>query len=169
MRIAILTADLYEDVELLYPYYRLLEAGHRVDLVGCDPDTEHRGKRGTTIRTTAGAASVQADEIDAVVIPGGYSPDHMRRCPPLVDLVAAAGSAGKPVAAICHGPWMLASAGLLQGRRVTSFSSIKDDLLHAGAQWVDEETVRDGNLLTARNPDDLPAFMRALLSMLDDG
>lgn len=167
MRIAILTAPLYEDVELLYPYYRLLEAGHDVELVGCDAGADIGGKRGTSVTTTVAASDVDAGSFDAVVVPGGYSPDHMRRCPPMVELVRAAGEAGRPVAAICHGPWMLASTGLAAGRTLTSFPSVKDDLVNAGATWVDEEVVVDEGVITSRNPDDLPAFMKALLAELD--
>lgn len=169
MRVAVLVADLYEDVELLYPYYRLLEAGHDVEVVGCEEGHTYSGKRGTSMTSTASADSIDAGSIDAVVVPGGYSPDHMRRCSPMVELVRQVGEAGKPVASICHGPWVLASAGLLEGRRATSFFSMKDDIVNAGAEWVDEPAVRDGNLITSRRPDDLPDFMRALLSALAGG
>lgn len=167
MRIAILTAELYEDVELLYPYYRLQEAGHDVELVGCEEGRRIEGKRGTAVRTTASAHDADG-RYDAIVIPGGYSPDHMRRCEPMVDLVARMGADGAPVAAICHGPWMLASADLLGGRTATGFHSIRDDVVNAGATWVDEAAVRDGNVLTSRSPDDLPAFMREFLVMLEE-
>lgn len=166
MRVALLTAEMFEDVELWYPYYRMLEEGHDVELVGCEANVEHHGKKGTTITTTVAAADVDADSVDAVVIPGGYSPDHMRRCDPMVELVRTVGRSGKPVAAICHGPWMLASAGLAQGRRLTGFFSIRDDLVNAGADWVDEEVVTDDNIITSRKPDDLPAFMRAVIEVL---
>jgi protease I len=166
MRVAVLIADLYEDAELIYPYYRLLEDGHEVDLVGCEAEVGYRGKRGTTMTSTAAAAEVHAPELDGVVVPGGYSPDHMRRCPALVDLVREIGQSSKPVGAICHGPWMLASAGLLEGKTATSFFSIRDDLINAGANWVDEETVRDGNVITARAPADLPSFMHTFLEVL---
>lgn len=167
MRVAVLVAELYEDPELIYPYYRLLEEGHAVDLVGCEEGTAYQGKRGTEMSSTAAAADLNASDLDAVVIPGGYSPDHMRRCPAMVDLVREMGDSGKPVGAICHGPWMLASAGLLEGKTATSFFSIKDDVVNAGAEWVDEETVHDGNLITARSPADLPAFMRKFIEVLE--
>ena len=165
MRIAILSAPLYEDVELLVPYYRLLEAGHDVELVGCESGTTVEGKRGTSVVTTVSAAD--AGQVDGVIIPGGYSPDHMRRCPAMVELVERALADGSVVAAICHGPWMLASAADLAGRRLTSFFSIRDDLENAGAEWVDEAVVIDGNVITSRTPDDLPAFMRAVVSALE--
>lgn len=162
-RIAILTADLFEDVELWYPYYRLLEEGHRVDLVGCADDTEHTGKNGTTARTTIAAENADPSDYDAVVVPGGFSPDYMRRCAAMVDLLRNIGKAGKPTAAICHGPWMLASADLLDGVEATSFHSIRDDLVNAGATWHDKEVVVDGNVITSRSPEDLPAFMKEVV------
>ncbi|MFP3883589.1 MAG: type 1 glutamine amidotransferase domain-containing protein [Actinomycetota bacterium] len=165
--VAVLTADTFEDVELWYPYYRLQEAGHQVDLVGCEAETTHEGKRGTVATTTVAAADLDASSLDAVVIPGGFSPDYMRRCPDLVDLVREVGRDGKPTAAICHGPWMLASAGLLEAKDATSFHSIKDDIVNAGARWHDREVVRDGNIITSRSPDDLPAFMREVLAALE--
>lgn len=167
MRVAVLVADLFEDVELWYPYYRLLEAGHTVDLVGCEEGVEHRGKKGSVAVSTLAASAVNPNEIDAVVVPGGFSPDYMRRCQPMVDLVREVGEAGRPVAAICHGPWMLASADLAKGRRLTSYPAIRVDLVNAGGDWVDEEVVRDGNVITSRRPDDLPAFMRTVVAALD--
>jgi protease I len=166
MRIAVLVADMFEDVELWYPYYRLLEAGHDVDLVGCESGEVHKGKKGTEATTTVAAAGVEPADYDAVIVPGGFSPDYMRRCQPMVDLLREIGEAGKPVAAICHGPWMLASAGLTQGKKVTSYPSIRTDLANAGGEWVDEEVVHDGNVITSRRPDDLPAFMREVVAAL---
>lgn len=165
-RVAVLTADLFEDVELWYPYYRLLEEGHQVDLVGCESGVSHQGKRGTVAVTTAAASDFDGDSLAGMVIPGGYSPDHMRRCPAMVRLVREIGLSGKPTAAICHGPWMLASTGLLRGREATSFHSIKDDVVNAGAQWHDKEVIRSDNIITSRSPEDLPAFMREVISAL---
>ena len=165
-RVAILAADMFEDVELWYPYYRLLEAGHEVELVGCSEGAEHRGKKGTSVMTTAAAEDIGPADLDAVVVPGGFSPDYMRRCAEMVDLVRGVGRSGKPTAAICHGPWMLVSAGLLDGVEATSFHSIKDDVVNAGASWHDKEVVRHQNIITSRSPDDLPAFMKEVLAAL---
>jgi protease I len=164
--VAVLVADLYEDLELWYPYLRLQEAGARVVAVGAEART-YRGKHGTEKPADAAVAEVEASEFDAVVIPGGYSPDHMRRHPPMVDLVRAVHDRGGVVAAICHGGWMLASAGLLEGRTVTGFFSIKDDMVNAGAEWVDREVVEDGRVITSRRPDDLPAFCRTIIAALE--
>lgn len=165
MQVVVLVAPLFEESELIYPYYRLQEAGHRTVLVAAEPG-EYRGKHGVPVQAEAAASQLDPDDLAGVVIPGGYSPDHMRRSPAMVELVAKVGSAGRPVAAICHAGWMLASAGLAGGRRLTSYPSIKDDMVNAGAEWVDEEVVVDGNLITSRRPGDLPAFMREVLRAL---
>jgi protease I len=166
MSVAILTAELFEDVELWYPYYRLLEAGFDVELVGGEAGRSYPGKRGTTAAATLAVADLSSGDVEGIVVPGGYSPDHMRRIPEMVGLLRDVGEAGKPAAAICHGPWMLASAGLVSGRRVTSFPSIRDDLVNAGGEWVDEAVVVDGNVVTSRTPADLPAFMPEVLRLL---
>jgi len=166
VNVAILVAPLFEESELIYPLYRLREAGHEVTLVGTSK-TRFEGKNGLEVAADRAIGDVSPADFDGVVIPGGYSPDHMRRDPGLVALVAQLGQTGKPVAAICHGPWMLASAGLARGRQVTSYSSIKDDLINAGASWADEDVVVDRNVITSRNPDDLPAFMKAFLGVLE--
>lgn len=164
MHIAILIADLYEDSELIYPYYRLQEAGHEVTLIGSEATT-YKGKHGTEMRADRAVSDVAADDFDGLVIPGGYAPDRMRRDPDLVEFVRSMGT--KPVAAICHAPWMLASAGLADARTLTSFPSIRDDMVNAGATWVDSEVVSDENIVTSRKPADLPAFMQTYLGMLD--
>lgn len=163
--IAILTEDMFNEFELIYPYYRLQEAGARVLVIGTAGGHAYHSKSGLGFTSDKGSGEVSAAEFDGLVIPGGYAPDHMRRHPATVQLVKDIFAAGKPVAAICHAGWMLASAGVLAGRRCTSFFAIKDDLVHAGAQWEDAEVVVDGNLVTSRTPDDLPAFMRAYIGL----
>lgn len=162
----VLVENLFEDYELIYPYYRLLEAGAETRLVGPAADKAYKGKSGTTATSGLAAPDVDPGEWDALVIPGGYAPDHMRRHRSMIDLVRDVHDQGKVVAAICHAGWMLASAGVVQGRRLTSFFAIKDDLVHAGAKWEDSEAVTNGNLVTSRKPDDLPAFMRSILELL---
>jgi protease I len=166
--VAVLVEDLYEDLELWYPVYRLREEGARVVLVGPEAGKTYASKHGYPAKADRAAKDVVAGDYDAIIIPGGYAPDLMRRDPAMVKLVADAVEQGKTVAAICHGPWMLCSAGVLRGRCATSFFSIKDDLAHAGAEWVDHEVVRDQNLITSRRPDDLPAFLRAVVESLSE-
>lgn len=164
-RVGVLVADLYEDPEFWYPYLRLQEEGAEVVAVGPEAK-EYKSKHGYPAKADLGAKETGAEDFDAVVIPGGYSPDYMRRSPELVALVRNMAQSGKVVAAICHGPWLLCSARVVQGKRVTSFYSIRDDLENAGATWVDAEVVRDQNLITSRHPGDLPAFMREVISAL---
>jgi protease I len=135
-------------------------------VVGSGSAGTYAGKSGTQAAPDAVADNVSASEFDGIIIPGGYAPDHMRRYPAMVKLVKELFEAQKVVAAICHAGWMLASAKILKGRTVTSVSAIKVDLIHAGANWVDEEVVIDGKLITSRKPDDLPAFMRAVIKAL---
>jgi protease I len=165
-RVAILAENLYEDMELWYPYYRLREAGADVFIVGSGSATTYQSKHGYPVTVDAEAETVSASQFDAVIIPGGYSPDYMRRHPAMVELVREAHAQGRVVAAICHAGWMLASANILRGRTVTSYRSIKDDVVNAGAHWVDREVVRDANLITSRSPADLPAFMRTVITSL---
>ena len=164
--VVILVENMFNDLEFWIPYYRLKEAGAAVTVVGPMAGTTYAGKYGTTIKADAAAEKVSLADADGIVVPGGYAPDIMRRFPAMVALVRDGVKSGKLVAAICHAGWMLASAKILSGRRVTSFFAIKDDLIHAGADWVDEAVVVDGKLITSRTPDDLPAFMRAIISGL---
>lgn len=166
-RFAVLVEDLYEDQELWYPVQRLTEAGAQVTLVGPEAGVTYKSKHGYPATSDKAAGDVPVDEIDGVIVPGGYAPDRMRRHEPMVRLVRETFQAGKVVAAICHGGWMLCSAGVLEGKEATSFSAIKDDLVHAGAKWVDQEVVRDDNLITSRTPDDLPAFLRTIIAACD--
>jgi protease I len=157
---------MFNDQEFWYPFYRLQEAGARVVVAGSGSADAYNGKAGTVKRVDAVVSELRAADFDGILIPGGYAPDHMRRYPPMVAMVRELFESGKLVAAICHAGWMLASADILKGRTVTSFSAIRDDLVHAGANWVDQEVVVDGNLITSRTPDDLPAFMRAVINFL---
>lgn len=165
-RVAILAENLYQEMELWVPYYRLREEGAEVRVVGAGGARSCTSKHGYPVAVDAQAESVSAVEFDAIVVPGGYAPDMMRRHEAMVRLVREAGQAGKVVAAICHAGWMLVSAGLLANRTATSFFSIKDDMVNAGCRWVDQEVVVDGNLITARKPDDLPAFCREIVKAL---
>jgi protease I len=169
-RVAILAENQYEDLELWYPFYRFQEAGADVFVVGSGSGETFTSKHGYPVRPDADADTVAAEQFDAIVIPGGWAPDYMRRAPAMIDLVREAANQGKLVAAICHGGWMLASAGVIRGRTVTGFRSIRDDLTNAGAIYVDQEVVRDGNLVTSRQPSDLPAFCReAIAALLEMG
>jgi protease I len=165
-RIAILAENMYQEMELWVPYYRFREEGAEVKVIGAGGAKSYTSKHGYPVNVDAQAESVSAVEFDAVVVPGGYAPDMMRRHEAMVRLVREAAQQGKVVAAICHAGWMLVSAGILEGRRATSFFSIKDDLVAAGAQWVDQEVVVDGTLITSRKPDDLPAFCREIIAAL---
>lgn len=166
-RIAILVEDLYQDQEVWYPYFRLKEAGVEVTVVGTHK-TEYTSKYGYPISASVTADKVSAKAFDGVLIPGGYAPDILRRYPSVLTFVKAMHQDRKVIAAICHGGWVLCSADILRGRTVTGFFAIKDDLTNAGAKYVDREVVRDGHLITSRTPDDLPAFLRTLLSALQE-
>lgn len=166
-RVAILAENLYQEMELWVPYYRLKEAGAAVKVIGTGSAKSYTSKHGYPVVVDAAADEVKAKEFDAVVIPGGYAPDLMRRSTAMVGLVREAFQQGKVVAAICHAGWMLCSAGILKGKTATCFHAIKDDMVNAGARYVDEEVVVDGNLITSRKPDDLPAFCREIVKALE--
>jgi protease I len=166
-RVAVLVEKFYEDLELWYPYYRLKEAGCDVKLVGPKAGETYSSKHGYPARAEVAAEDVKAEEFAAIIIPGGYSPDHMRRTPAMVELVRRGAELGKVLAAICHGPWMLCSAKCLKGRKVTGFFAIRDDVENAGGIWQDAACVRDGNLVTSRTPADLPEFMLGILEALE--
>ncbi len=167
-RAVVLVEDQYQELEVWYPFLRLRGAGVEVQVVGTGSATTYKGKYGYPIEADVAADTVQAKDIDAVIIPGGYAPDRLRRYPEVLKLVRDAFDAGRVVAAICHAGWVLISAGIAKGRKLTSFSAIKDDLVNAGAIWVDEEVVQDGNLITSRNPLDLPAFTDAIIAALGE-
>jgi protease I len=165
-RVLILGADDFEDMELLYPLFRLREEEMAVTLatLGGRPVT---GKKGHgPVDADAATDDVRADDFDALVIPGGYAPDKLRRDDHVLDLVRAFDRDGKAIAFICHAGWVPISAGIAKGRRATSVRAIRDDMVNAGVDWVDEATVVDGNLISARTPADLGPWMRALLAAL---
>jgi protease I len=164
VRAAILVEQQYQEMEVWYPIYRLREAGCQVTIVGPEAGKEYPSKLGYPVKAEKSARDVSANDFDLLVIPGGYAPDHLRRHEAMVRLTRDMCNQNKPVAAICHGPWMLCSTPALHGKKATCFFSIKDDLVNAGANYADAEVVRDGNLITSRKPDDLPAFMRTLLA-----
>ena len=162
-RAAVLVEQQYQELEVWYPVYRLREAGCKVTLVGPEAGQTYPSKLGYPVKSDKAARDVSADDFDLLVIPGGFAPDYMRRSEAMLRLVSAMAEQGKVVAAICHGPWVLCSTQALKGRRATCFFSIKDDLANAGGRYVDAEVVRDGNVITSRKPDDLPAFLQAIM------
>lgn len=165
-KVIIPAEEMYNEFELWYPYYRLKEAGAEVTLVGTGTAQTYKSKVGLPVTVDTDVNRISAADFDAIVIPGGFAPDFMRRSPAMVQLVRDMYEQGKVVAAICHAGWMLCSADVVRGRTVTSFFAIKDDLVHAGANWVDQEVVVDGRLITARTPADLPAYMKAVIAAL---
>ena len=165
-KVVLLAESLYQELELWVPYYRLKEEGAEVVVVGTGSSRTYTSKLGYPVDVNKEAKEIDMSQYDGVVIPGGYAPDLMRRYPEMVRVVREAHQKGKVVAAICHAGWMLASAGIVKGKKVTGFMSIKDDLVNAGATYLDEEVVTDGNLITSRKPDDLPAFCREIIAAL---
>ena len=164
-QVAILIEDLFDEREFIYPYYRVMEAGFRPLVVGPEARV-YKGKAGLSWRADAAAAEVAADDLAGLLIPGGYAPDRLRRHEAVLELVRAVDRAKKPLGAICHAGWVLISAGVVRDRRLTGYFSIKDDLKNAGAIYLDEAPVVDENLITARGPADLPAWMQAFVLAL---
>jgi len=164
-RVLIFAAALYEDLELWYPKIRLEEEGASCVVAGLG-EKSYQGKRGYPITPDATVDEVESADFDALVIPGGYAPDILRRSPRVLQLTREIHAAGKPIAFICHAGWVPISAGIVKGRRGTSVGAIKDDLVNAGMQWEDRAVVVDGNLITSRTPADLPHFCRALIQAL---
>jgi len=164
-KIAVLVEADYQDMEVWFPIFRLREEGAEVVVVGTGSNTTYRGKYGYPITVDFSADQVHAEQFHGVVIPGGWAPDRLRQYKTVLDFVRKLFESGKPVAAICHAGSVLVSADLVRGKHLTSFIAIKDDLKNAGANWEDKEVVVDGNLVTSRRPDDLPAFMRAFIGL----
>jgi protease I len=164
--IAILVADMYQEMEIWYPLYRFREAGARVVTLGAEAGQKAASKLGYPVVAEKSWEEVSAADFDGLVVPGGYAPDLMRRYPKVLELVREFNAQHKLVSAICHAAWVLCSAGILKGRKATCFFAIKDDVINAGAEYSDCEVVVDGNLVTSRKPDDLPAFCRACIAVL---
>jgi len=167
MRIVSYVYDDFEDLEFWYPTYRLREAGHTVDIVGERPEKTYLGKYGVPATCTHGFDDLDEQDYDGVLVPGGWAPDKLRRFSAVTDFVRAMDAKGALVGEICHAGWVLISAGILKGRRVTSTPGIRDDMTNAGAIWVDEAVIVDGNLVSSRRPPDLPAYGQALIAWLD--
>lgn len=165
--IALLIEDEYQILEGWYPKLRLEEAGARVSVIGSGTKKSYSSKEGYPMDADAAADEVSAADFDAVVVPGGFAPDNMRLHPEMIGLVRDIYESGKLVTAICHGGWVLVSAGALKGRRATGYSPIRDDVTNAGGIWVDEAVVQDGNVITSRTPADLPDFTRAIIAYLE--
>ncbi len=163
--IIVLTHDIFEDLELWYPVHRLREEGARVLLAGPEKDTVYKGKYGVPAKSDIAIRDIDPSGVDGLVIPGGYAPDKLRRFNEVLSLVKNVDENEKPIAMICHAGWVPISAKIVDGRKVTSVSAIKDDLVNAGAEWVDEAVVTDGNLVSSRTPADLPVYMKAYIEL----
>lgn len=164
-KVLIFAADEYEDLELWYPKLRLTEAGAKVTVAGLG-DKTYKGRKGYPLEVDTDVTKCRAQDFDAVVIPGGFAPDRLRRSEHVLTIVRDAFESGKVVAAICHAGWVPVSAGIVKGKRMTCVSAIKDDVKNAGADYVDQSVVVDGNLITSRVPSDLPDFCREIIKAL---
>ncbi|KPL20402.1 MAG: glutamine amidotransferase [Phycisphaerae bacterium SM1_79] len=164
--VAIMVDQMYQVLEVWYPFYRFREAGLEVNLVAAEAKKEYHSKEGYPCVSQIAAAEANADDYDCMLVPGGFAPDFMRRSADVIDFANDMVNAGKLIAAICHGGWLLCSTEIYRGKKATCFMAIKDDIKNAGAEYVDAECVVDGNLITARKPDDLPAFCTAVLERL---
>jgi protease I len=165
-RAVILVEDMYEDLEFWYPFYRLQEAGLEVTIMAPEKGRTYTSKHSYPVTAEAAPKDVEPSEVDVLVVPGGYAPDKLRRHDSIIEFVKAVGGGDAVVATICHGGWVLISAGLTKGKRMTSFFAIKDDLVNSGAEFVDEPVVVDGNLVSSRFPPDLPVFVKEILGRL---
>lgn len=165
-KIAILVDQLYQEMEVWVPYYRLVEAGADCHFVGAEKGKTYPSKLGYPATSHKSYDEVTAGQYDGVVCPGGFAPDYIRRHKKANEFVAAINKQGKLVAAICHGLWCCCSADVLRGKKCTSFFAIRDDVVNAGGLWEDSEVVVDGNLVSSRKPEDLPAFMKACIAVI---
>ena len=165
--IALVEED-FEDLELWYPVLRLQEAGIQVDLVGKEANKKYIGKYGVPAESAYAFSEIQVKDYDAILVPGGWAPDKLRRYPEVLNMIRDMDAAKKPIGQICHAGWVLISANILQGKKVTSTPGIKDDMTNAGAIWSDEPVVVDGHIVSSRRPPDLPAYMQAFIQVLNE-
>ena len=165
-KILTLVDEIYEDLELLYPILRLREEGATVVVAGQETDKTYSGKHGYPIEADMTFSEVKVEEYDALLVPGGFAPDKLRRYPEVLEFVKHFDKEKKVIGHICHAGWVLVSADVLQGVKVTSTPAIKDDLTNAGAEWVDEEVVVDGHIISSRRPDDLPAYVKSIIDQI---
>ena len=165
-KVAIMLAEQYQVTEIWYPYYRLKEAGIECDFVAVEANRDYPSKEGYPCKSTVAVKNAKIDDYACMIVPGGFAPDFMRRSEDMIKFANDMVNAGKTIAAICHGGWLLCSTKIFKGKTVTCFMGIRDDVKNAGAKYVDEECVIDGNLITSRKPDDLPAFCVAILKAL---
>lgn len=163
--IAILDHD-FEDLELWYPVLRLQEEGAQVDLVGKEANKTYTGKYGVPAESVYAFTDIDADNYDAILVPGGWAPDKLRRYPEVLTFIQKMDKAKKPIGQICHAGWVLISANILNGKKVTSTPGIKDDMENAGAIWVDEPVVVDGHIISSRRPPDLPQYVKTFADIL---
>ncbi|HEY58319.1 MAG TPA: type 1 glutamine amidotransferase [Anaerolineae bacterium] len=168
-RIGVLVEEGFEDLEFWVPVMRLREEGAEVVIIGSGRAEVFRGKHCLEARPDVAAEQVRPEDLDGLVVPGGWAPDKLRRVPAVLDRVRTLDAQGKVIASICHGGWVLISAGIVAGKRATGSRGIRDDLLNAGAIWVDEPAFRDGNLVWGRVVKDIPAFCRELVVALAEG
>lgn len=163
----ILVEDFYEDLEFWYPYYRLKEEGYEVTIVAPQKNQVYTSKHGYPVQSEATPKDVTTDGIHVLIIPGGFAPDKLRRYKEVLQLVSDANQKGVIIGTICHGGWVPISAGITKGKKMTSVSAIKDDLVNSGAEYLDEALVVDGNMVTSRRPEDLPVFVRGILDQVE--
>lgn len=168
IKVLVFIEDLFEDVELTYPYYRMKEEGYDVLIVSPEAGKEYKGKKGMVLKSDISASDLNQEDISAVIIPGGYAPDKMRKDRTMVSLLEKMFKDCKVVAAICHGGWMLAEADIIKNKKVTGATSIATDLKNAGGKFIDREVVVDGNIITSRGPSDLPAFCKAIIVLIKE-
>ena len=165
-KVAIVVDEMYQVLEVWYPYYRFVEEGLDVNLVAAEAKKEYHSKEGYPCVSEIAAGRADAGDYDCMVVPGGFAPDFMRRNADVIEFANGMVNAGKVIAAICHGGWLLCSTNIYKGKKATCFMAIKDDITNAGAKYEDAECVVDGNLITSRKPDDLPAFCMAVMAAL---